>query len=384
MKKKHVAQIKCVKRKLILAKKADKNFRVFGSKYHKYFIDRVVTEDEVANFEQEYKITLPSCYRSFLTQIGNGGNSYANSAAGPFYGIFPLGERISELIEFPEEYLNQPVNIYPGMTDESWTQLTQRIQEEEDISDDDFDKEMGKIYSGILPIGSQGCAYIQAITLNGANKGRVVNLDIDIDGEKPKFAYENNFLDWYERWLDEIISGDLIKDRPTWFGFCMGGTDRELIGKYQDSTNEEYKIECLVGLLQKAKLNMETIQIIEKECSNPSPVLSNLALQLLTKTDYKLAKNKLKEKYTIEPLIVFQCLFWYAKDASEDWIPEIKVLLSERNIDPKLFNFVTYVVKECKTNSSILLQPFTEHENEKIRRQAGYILKELKHKTKAN
>ena len=43
--------------------------------------------------------------------------------------------------------------------------------------------------------------------IEGEFRGRIVNLDFDLD--KPVFAFESNFLDWYERWLDEVISGEL-------------------------------------------------------------------------------------------------------------------------------------------------------------------------------
>jgi hypothetical protein len=379
---KYKEQIERIKSKLILAKNADTDLKIFGAKSHRYFIDKVVTEEKIINLEREHQISLPSCYRSFLTQVGNGGCSYSSSAVGPFYGIYPLGGGIFDLTE--QKYLKEKVNIAPNMTEEYWLKLTQRIREDDEISDNDFDREMGKIYSGILPIGSQGCTHVHAIVLNGENKGRVVNIDIEIGNTMPKFAYEDNFLDWYERWLDEIISGDLIKDSPTWFGYCLGGTEQKIIKKYLDSINEKDKIECLIGLFSKNKLNNETIQIIERECSNSSKDLSCLALQLLTINNYQLARNKLKEKYKQEPLIVFQYLNWYAKDYSEDWITEIKFLLSNRNIDSELFDFITYVAKTCKTDLSGLIEPFTKHENEKINRQAVYILAELKRQTKDN
>lgn len=49
-----------------------------------YELNPVIAEDRVELFEHAYLIRLPSEYRDFLVQIGNGG-------AGPYYGIFPLG-----------------------------------------------------------------------------------------------------------------------------------------------------------------------------------------------------------------------------------------------------------------------------------------------------
>ena len=139
-----------------------------------------------------------------------------NSAAGPYFGIFPLGESIHELVDEPEKYLSGNCVLTPEMTDEFWNDLNRRIEEDENISDEEYDKEKGKIFGGILPIGSQGCTYLHGIVLNGEYKGRVVNLDMD--WQKPKFTYEENFLDWYERWLDEVILGHLLEP-ASWFGY---------------------------------------------------------------------------------------------------------------------------------------------------------------------
>lgn len=211
-------QIGRIRSKLEIAKDTDTSFKVFGAGSHRYFIKPPVPTIKVIAFESEYGISLPECYRSFVTQIGSGGISYFDSGAGPFFGIYPFGENVDQLVEAPKIYLRENAKIYSGLTDSEWSNLMSRIEEEEDIPDEEYHKEIGEIYSGILPIGHQGCAYIHAIILNGESRGKVVNLDIT--GNKPIFTYENNFLDWYERWLDEIISGELISIKPTWFGYA--------------------------------------------------------------------------------------------------------------------------------------------------------------------
>ena len=212
-------QVELIKAKLNLSKRIDRRLKVFGSSSHKYEVGNVVSEKNVIDFEEKYKIKLPKSYKIFLTQIGNGGNSFLNSAAGPFYGIYPLGENVDELIDHPEIYLSKEVKIYPNMTNEFWEKLTSKIDSDEDMTDNEFETEMGNLYAGLLPIGSQGCTYLHALILNGKNRGRVVNLDIS--RQKPIFTHEENFLDWYERWLDEVISGELLKLGPKWFGYSI-------------------------------------------------------------------------------------------------------------------------------------------------------------------
>jgi hypothetical protein len=52
---------------------------------HRYLLNPPLSEEEVARFEDEHRIALPSDFRAFVTRLGNGG-------AGPGYGVFKLGE----------------------------------------------------------------------------------------------------------------------------------------------------------------------------------------------------------------------------------------------------------------------------------------------------
>ncbi|MFY7669525.1 SMI1/KNR4 family protein [Tenacibaculum sp. MEBiC06402] len=210
-------QIERIKIKLEIAKKVDKKLKVFGASSHKYKIGNTISEEKIKLFEKKYNIQLPASYTSFLTKIGNGGISYEKSAVGPFYGIYPLGKNINELVDYPNIYLSEKVKIHPNMSDEFWSDLIKKLEDDSDMTDDEYDKEMGNLFAGILPIGSQGCTYLHGLILNGKFRGRVVNLDLS--RQKPKFTFENNFLDWYERWLDEVITGRLLNDTPSWFGY---------------------------------------------------------------------------------------------------------------------------------------------------------------------
>jgi hypothetical protein len=218
-------QTQRINRKLLEAKKADKNLKVFGASYHKYQVNPPVKSEIITQFEQQYNVRLPDCYKAFLLEVGNGGISHAGSAAGPFYGIYPFGVHIDELIYVTTGiHLQYPCLIYPGMSEDYWRTLHPRTDTNGGVEEKD-ERDREKAFGGILPIGSQGCAYSHGIVLNGEHSGRIVNLDYD--GQKPHFSYEANFLDWYERWLDEVISGELLKPGPNWFGYAMRMTDKE-------------------------------------------------------------------------------------------------------------------------------------------------------------
>lgn len=360
-------QIQRIKDKLLDAKKADKNLEVFGATSHKYNINQPATPNEVLEFEQKYSIKLPECYKSFILYIGNGG-------AGPFYGIYPLGENVDDLIyDNTEKYLKNECILYPKMTNEYWKDLTKRI-DDDDISDQDYEKEVGKLFAGILPIGSQGCTLIHGMVLNGQYKGRVVNLDMD--RQKPFFTFENNFLNWYERWLDEIISGDLIKDDPSWFGYTKGGSEEELLTFFISSNNLEDKNDCLRGLLNKNALEDKTLNQIENLINEHLEHKITL-IQILCKSNYAKAKPYLLELVTSDLRSVLQCIYWYTKDKSNEWLSIIKENI-DRVQDDETFRFCTYILEKTNSDYGRLIVQFTKSDNENIRVQAYYSLGKLK------
>ena len=62
--------------------------------------------------------------------------------------------------------------------------------------------------------------------LSGENAGKVVYMFDELE-YCPQFAGEANFLDWYENWLDSIISGERFSGRPY-------GTEEEHFSRYAE------------------------------------------------------------------------------------------------------------------------------------------------------
>lgn len=190
---------------------------VFGSESHKYHLDPPATPAEVATFEQEWGIELPESYRTFLLHVGNGGFSFGNSAAGPYYGIYQLGHGVDEMVTVnTAEALQAGCTLKPGISKEEWESLTASL-EDENVPDEEYDRLFTEIFAGVLPIGSQGCTYLHGLILNGPHAGRVINMDMQ--GLQPRFAKDDDFLDWYERWLDLILDGTLTTGGVIWYGY---------------------------------------------------------------------------------------------------------------------------------------------------------------------
>ena len=368
-------QLLRIQQKLAQAKAADKNLEVFGADAHQYHLNPPVSEAEVLAFEKKYGVQLPECYRAFMLTIGDAKAKKSDFIAGPYFGLYAFGTSVDSLLyEKIETYLKAPCNLSPDMTQEEWDALTDPLlpSEEEDEEDDDkYFAERAKVFGGLLPLGSQGCTYEHALVLNGKYAGRVVNVDLDL--AQPKFAFETNFLDWYERYLDEVISGQLLDDRPTWFGYHRGEPAEVLLNEYEHTTDRKTQTDCLEGVYhKKPPLEPALLDKIEKLIALDNEDRDFL-IEILSQSSYERAKPYLQDLVTKDPKKVFQFVWWYAKDHCADWVSAVKELLPTIT-DERTFDFATYLLTEGDDNFEEVILPFTDNENPQIRSTAYYTL----------
>ncbi|MFC2693168.1 MAG: SMI1/KNR4 family protein [Capnocytophaga gingivalis] len=374
-------QLQRIQQKLAQAKAADKDLQVFGASSHKYHLNPPVTEAEVLAFEKKYGVRLPECYRAFMLTIGDAKAKKLDFIAGPYYGLYAFGTQVDDLLyEGSEIYLKAPCALSPNMTQEEWETLSAPLEtNEEEFEEegyvieveDNYIEECGKVFGGLLPLGSQGCTYEHALVLNGKYAGRVVNVDLDL--AQPKFAFEANFLDWYERYLDEVISGQLLDDRPTWFGYHRGEPAEVLLNEYEHTTDRKTQTDCLEGEYhKKPPLESALLGKIEKLIALNNEDRDFL-IEILCQSSYERAKPYLQTLVTEKPKKVFQFIWWYAQDHCADWMPAVKELLPTIN-DEEMFNFATYLLTEATDNFEEDILPFTNNVNPRIRLTAYYTL----------
>ena len=379
-------QLQRIQQKLAQAKAADKDLEVFGASSHKYHLNPPVSEAEVLAFEEKYGVSLPEDYRAFVQTIGNANAQKLETMAGPYYGLYAFGTQVDDLLyEGSEIYLKAPCALSPDMTQEEWEKLSAPLEtDEEELEEegyvieveDNYIEECGKVFGGLLPLGSQGCTYEHALVLNGKYAGRVVNVDLDL--AQPKFAFETNFLDWYERYLDEVISGQLIDDRPTWFGYHRGEPAEVLLNEYEHTTNRKTQTDCLEGVYhKKPPLEPALLDKIEKLIALNNEDRDFL-IEILSQSSYKRAKPYLQDLVTEKPKKVFQYIWWYAQDHCADWVPTVRELLPTIT-DEETFNFATYLLAETEDFEEDIL-PFTDNASPQIRSTAYYTLGESEKK----
>jgi hypothetical protein len=162
------------------------------------------------NFERTHVISLPKDYRGFLLEVGNGG-------AGPFYGVFKLGEMDGARGDKPwkeGEFVGILRNPWPHRAE--WNLSDEEVEEPECLSDDELDQAMEarekKVLAeariaGAFPTCHQGCSLRDWLEVTGPEAGQVWHDGrADHQGLRP---YERGdgrrltFLDWYLDWLDE-------------------------------------------------------------------------------------------------------------------------------------------------------------------------------------
>ena len=372
-------QLLRIQQKLAQAKAADKDLEVFGASSHKYHLNPPVSEAEVLAFEEKYGVSLPEDYRAFVQTIGDANAQKLDTMAGPYYGLYAFGTQVNDLVyDQAETYLKAPCALSPEMTEEEWETLSSPLltKEEEEtegegVTKEDYTQQCGKVFGGLLPLGSQGCAYYHALVLTGPYAGRVVNVNWDL--LKPVFAFEANFLDWYERYLDEVISGQLLDDRPTWFGYHRGEAAELLLNEYQHTTDRKTQTDCLDGVYHKRPPLPDTVLDKVEELIALNNEDKDFLIEILTLYSYKRAQPYLEALVTEKPKKVFQYIWWYAQDHCADWVPAVKELLPTIT-DEETFNFATYLLTEGDDHFEDVVLPFTDNADPQIRSTAYYTL----------
>lgn len=127
-----------IESRLLELKRKDKRFSIFGASNHKYRFNPRLSDDQICLFEQRYEITLPKGYRTFLTEIGNGG-------AGPYYGLETLEDSVFQDLDYkrPGETLNLKK---PFPFTESWNMEYKGSPDDENayqIHEDEYFSENG-------------------------------------------------------------------------------------------------------------------------------------------------------------------------------------------------------------------------------------------------
>lgn len=198
-------QIERIKSKFHHLKQLDRNFVVFGSEKHRYVFNQTKSEKELTEFEKNNGIKLPTEYKEFLMQIGDGG-------AGPYYGLEPIENGLFADLDYKDKNdLNDLSKPFPQT--EHWNlDFGEDTDENEDeyFAQKDEEYYQNKWANGLLRVSNFGCGVSMNLVVNGKEYGNLwVDDRCNEQGIYPNPYIENRdritFLDWYENWIDTEV-----------------------------------------------------------------------------------------------------------------------------------------------------------------------------------
>ena len=147
----------------------------------------VLSEEEISRFEKQCNIRLPEAYRLFLQEVGDGCEEMFD------------GFRLNRLADIEKKDLSSPF-----LLEKEW------IWECDDRPRSIIREEMeNKVYQGEIELINIGCCISYNLIVTGKCRGEVWNF-CDV-GVQP-CCERQDFLGWFELWLDHQDETDYFKD----------------------------------------------------------------------------------------------------------------------------------------------------------------------------
>ncbi len=358
-----------IKKKLEEAKRKDAGLVVFGASSHQYKVHEKLAKKELADWQAKHQIKLPEPYAQLLTKVGNGG-------AGPYYGLYPL-EKATAYTD--EHALAAKCVLYPEMSKEEWNHLVGALIHDEDIPDTEYDDARNRVLGGMLCIGTQGCEYDMYLVLDGVHKGKIVYTS-EVYADHPFFfVYEDSILDWYERWLDEIILDYDI----WWFGNQMPGDEHALIQVYQNDPNEETQLKALQAMFKFKKISQPTMKFLKHVVEHSSKHRIT-AIRLICKTSLKAGRGDLLKLLQSERdedfMHALGILHGHSKSVYLAECIQVVVQSLGRVQDPEMLRHAGYVLDAADAAAFHNFAPFLCHDDPKMQEAAIYATRNCKDK----
>lgn len=229
-------------------KTQDPTFQVIGSDIHHYNNRGVISQEELAAFEEQHTIQLPEEYKSYLLEVSNGGIGVEGR-------MFSLAESLSPLRIAPVDSLldeNHFSNPFILDEDKIIAYLTTRIKM---ANSEGNPIEMEYSDGGYLFLSAKSETEFYILVLNGACKQEVFELTkVEVAMEnggmdyfleiRPVVRFKEeqistlSFLDWIEdeqeNWLNKnkLIERKLRGIKTMWYSFNLWDKNRQVLGAF--------------------------------------------------------------------------------------------------------------------------------------------------------
>lgn len=271
------------------AGRVDAGRKIFGAEKHQYRINPVLNMAEIRRAEEERHVKFPEEYVFYLTRVGNGG-------AGPYYGLYPFEE---VLAEDRNPYLGQTFEqtVTTQLTKEQWREYMRKLDElgESFETDTDYEKYKSKLFSNMMPIGTQGCTLDNMLMLSGGDADRIMYIDWDMEEDGPPFDTGMSFLEWMEGFFQDIIDGCHMSS----YGYRLRRTQQQVVEQYPSCQTTSAKRKLLDSLFRLRELGNETIAFLEEiafEDEEVTDVCCAVLIQMKQKKGLEVFERMLAEK----------------------------------------------------------------------------------------
>lgn len=216
-------QLDAVRIQQALARIRTAKSNTFGAAFHRFSVNEPLAEAEVVAFERKHGVVLPSDYRQFITEVGNGG-------AGPFCGIFPLGMMDASVGGGAKDWAERDGVIgvvgEPFTLESEWNDiaamppdsLADSDEAEYELKMEEFEKQYWhtSLVNGAIPICHQGCALRVWLVMTGTQAGTLwEDRRSEYAGIRPVRLRDGTaatFGRWYEEWLDDCAHAPHLPD----------------------------------------------------------------------------------------------------------------------------------------------------------------------------
>ncbi|MCQ4085676.1 SMI1/KNR4 family protein [Saccharibacillus sp. JS10] len=352
---KYAKQIERIRQKIPQVIETPGAEHVFGASSHHYQLHAPITMTELNDLEKDWGVKLPEAFAAFITLVGNGG-------AGPYYGIYNVQQMKPD-----RTGIGIPSVLKVNLETQDWQSENDFALIDEDLDDEAYEEAAANLLSGTVEIGTMGSSYEILLIVSGEHEGRILYWDSEF--YRPFFTYENHFLDWYERWLDEIIAGFKIH----WFGTTLGGSQQQLTELARLPEKAGIRAQALKALLRFPYLHDTAIQVANHGLQDAAEQVRYWALTLLAAHAPHLADPRLiqglRSRQTIERRHAAQLICWYRKKDVTLFVEEIQPLIA-RETDPETFRFLGYILDSAEVDPLPVMLPAFQNSNRQIRNSA--------------
>ncbi|POP43574.1 SMI1/KNR4 family protein [Superficieibacter electus] len=353
------AQVERIKSKLPYIEAKDPEYKVFGASRWKYQWPEPASEREVAAWEEKHGVVLPREYRIFLRYIANGGPGFA-------YGLYSLDN--TEI--YGDIQKESPIPLY--MTQQDVDALNARRNP---LYGDPEDSEKCLFFDGSLVIMTQGCAFDICLVVTGQHRGRL--MQTDGDEEQPfVFVYDQNFLDWYERWLDNFIAGMSMDG----FIISVPGNQQQLRAWFATEQISQLRHKIVFSLCRFPQLELETLAFWEHICRTENDTILCEEALIRLRVAKAACIPEIMRMYFETPSRLREIAIEnlrYSREANvdvEEYAEPLLTILPQ--LDQTSFSNAVRTIRKTSHNCYAIYLPFISIVNEDCKRTLLWAMKE--------